>query len=237
VFAREGARVVVASLGVDECDLTVDEIRTAGGTATAKPTNVGVKDDVVSMVQCAIETYGQLDILVNTAQSFGTRRNPTGATVPTPVQDYTDDEIAWTFQTGLSGSLWAMQAAFPHMRDRGGRVINFGSWYGKAGQEGTLAYNVTKEGIRALTRTAAREWAKYGITVNVINPAAKTDAAAHVEHINPEAFAHARAMIPMGRFGDPETDIAPVAVFLASAASGYVTGQTFEVDGGLLMHP
>jgi NAD(P)-dependent dehydrogenase (short-subunit alcohol dehydrogenase family) len=133
-------------------------------------------------------------------------------------------------------ALWAMQAAFPHMRDRGGRIINFGSWYGKAGQEGTLAYNLTKEAIRALTRTAAREWAKYGITVNVINPAAKTDAAAHVERNNPEAFAQALAMIPMGRFGDPEGDIAPVAAFLASRAAGYVTGQTIEVDGGLLMH-
>jgi len=236
LFAREGAKVVVASLGEEECAITVDEIRAAGGTATAKATNVGLKDEVVSMVRFAVESHGQLDILVNAAQSFGTQAKPTGATVPTPVQDYSDEEIAWTFATGLSGSLWAMQAAFPYMRDRGGRIINFGSWYGKAGQEGTLAYNLTKESIRALTRTAAREWAKYGITVNVINPAAKTDAAAYVEQNNPEAFAQALAMIPMGRFGDPEGDIAPVAVFLASAASGYVTGHTFEVDGGLLMH-
>jgi len=235
-FALEGAKVIVASLGEDECNTAVHEIRAAGGDATAKPTNVGIKDDVVSMVGFTVETYGQLDILVNTAQSFGTRQNPTGGPLPTPVHDFTDEEVEWTFATGLYGSLWAMQAAFPHLRGRDGRVINFGSYYGKTGQEGTLAYNVTKEAIRALTRTAAREWAKDGITVNVLNPAAKTDAAAHVEKNNPEAFARALAVIPMGRLGDPEGDIAPVAVFLASPGGGYITGQTIEVDGGMLIH-
>ncbi|HEY1966932.1 MAG TPA: SDR family oxidoreductase [Pseudonocardia sp.] len=236
-FAREGAKVIVASLGPEECDATVDAIRAAGGTAEAKPTNVGVKDDVVSMVQFAVETYGKLNIVVNTAQSFGTRRQPTGSPVPTGVEKFTDDEIDWTFTTGLKGSLWAMQAAFPYLSDGGGRVINFGSWYGKAGQQGTLAYNLTKESIRALTRTAAREWAPHGITVNAINPAAKTDAAASVEANNPEAYNQALAMIPMGRMGDPVSDIAPVVVFLASEESQYVTGQTIDADGGLFMHP
>jgi NAD(P)-dependent dehydrogenase (short-subunit alcohol dehydrogenase family) len=110
-FAREGATVVVASLGEDECNTVVDEIRAVGGTAIPKPTNVGIRDDVVSMVGFAVEAYGQLDILVNTAQSFGTRQNPTGAPVPTSVQDFTDEELAWTFETGLHGSLWAMQGA------------------------------------------------------------------------------------------------------------------------------
>jgi NAD(P)-dependent dehydrogenase (short-subunit alcohol dehydrogenase family) len=237
LFAAEGARVVAASLGVEETEATVAEIVAAGGTAHACPTNVGVKSEVQALIQSAVETYGQLDIVVNVAQSFGTRAAPTGAPVPCPLQDFRDEEIDWTFDTGFRGSLWAMQAAYPHLRGRDGRVINFGSFYGQTGQAGTLAYNVTKEAIRALTRTAAREWAPHAVTVNAITPAAKTDAATGVEQSAPDAYAAAVAAIPVGRLGDPLGDIAPAALFLASPDSRYVTGQTLAVDGGLLMLP
>lgn len=236
LFAEEGAKIVVASLGDAECQDTVEAIAGAGGTAVACPTNVGNKDEVHAMVRRAIDEFGQLDILANVAQSFGTRANPTGQPVPNPVQDFADDEIDWTFDSGFRGSMWAMQAAFPYLRGRDGRVINFGSFYGVTGQAGTLAYNVTKEAIRALTRTAAREWATEGITVNAINPAARTDAAANIERENPEAYAAATGAIPMRRLGDPYGDIGPAALFLAGPDSRYVTGQTLAVDGGLVMH-
>jgi len=236
LFAAEGARIVVVSLGDAECRDTVEVITEAGGTAVSCPTNVGDKQQVQAMIRRAVDEFGQLDILCNVAQSFGTRAGPTGQPVPTPVQDFADDEIDWTFDTGFRGSLWAMQAAFPHLRGRDGRVINFGSFYGVTGQAGTLAYNITKEAIRALTRTAAREWATEGITVNAINPAARTDAAANIERENPDAYAAATGAIPMGRLGDPYGDIAPAALFLAGPDSRYVTGQTLAVDGGLVMH-
>jgi NAD(P)-dependent dehydrogenase (short-subunit alcohol dehydrogenase family) len=236
LFAEEGAKIVVASLGDAECKATTEEILAAGGKAVSCPTNVGNKDDVLAMVRRAIEEFGQLDILANVAQSFGTRANPTGQPVPNPVQDFSDDEIDWTFDTGFRGSMWAMQAAFPHLRGRDGRVINFGSFYGVTGQAGTLAYNVTKEAIRALTRTAAREWATEGVTVNAINPAARTDAVANIERENPDVYAAATGAIPMKRLGDPYGDIGPAALFLASADSRYITGQTLAVDGGLVMH-
>jgi NAD(P)-dependent dehydrogenase (short-subunit alcohol dehydrogenase family) len=105
------------------------------------------------------------------------------------------------------------------------------------GNYGTVAYNVTKEAIRALSRTAAREWAPYGITVNVITPAAKTEGARSLEQGNPEAMAAALAAIPMGRLGDPGTEIAPAALFLASDQARYITGQTIGVDGGMFLHP
>jgi 2-hydroxycyclohexanecarboxyl-CoA dehydrogenase len=235
LFAAEGAKVLVASLGEEECRLATEKIVGDGGSATAVPTNVGVKSDVEAMVRGALDTYGQLDILVNVAQAFGTRDQPTGQPVPTPVQDYSDNEIDWTLATGFYGSLWAMQAAFPHLRGRDGRVINFASIYGQICTTGTLAYNITKEAIRALTRTAAREWAQEGITVNALLPAARTDAAANIEKDNPDAYTAAVNMIPMGRLGDPATDIAPAALFLASPDSRYVTGQTLAVDGGMLM--
>jgi NAD(P)-dependent dehydrogenase (short-subunit alcohol dehydrogenase family) len=237
LYGREGANVVVASLSIDECADTVAAIEADGGAAVAKPTNVGIKDEVWDMVRFAVHTYGGVDVLVNNAQSWGTREHPTGLPVPTPLEDYNEAELDWTFDTGFRGTFWAMQAAFPHLREHGGRIINFGSWYGQMGKEGTVGYNITKEAIRGLTRTAAREWARYGITVNVITPAAKTDAATNIEKANPEILAAAVATIPMGRLGDPDTDLAPAALFLASEDSRYVTGQTLGVDGGVFLQP
>src|SRR5690349_23520863 len=220
LYAREGARVVIAARSADGCASAVEAIEAAGGTAIAKPTNIGIKSDVVDMVGFAVETYGSLDILVNNAQSWGTRDQPTGLPVPTPLESFDDAELDWTFDTGFRGTFWAMQAAFPHMRERGGRIINFASWYGvtgNAGNAGTVGYNITKEAVRGLTRTAAREWARHAITVNVVVPAAKTDAADNIERADPEAMAAAAvAAIPMGRNGDPRLDIAPAVLFLAT---------------------
>jgi NAD(P)-dependent dehydrogenase (short-subunit alcohol dehydrogenase family) len=236
LYAREGARVVVASRSADGCASVVEAIEAASGTAIAKPTNVGIKSDVVDMVGFAVETYGSLDILVNNAQSWGTRDQPTGLPVPTPLESFDDAELDWTFDTGFRGTFWAMQAAFPHMRERGGRIINFASWYGMIGNAGTVGYNITKEAIRGLTRTAAREWGRYAITVNVVVPTAKTDSADNIERANPEAMAAAVAAIPMGRLGDPDLDIAPAVLFLATDDARFITGQTLGVDGGMFLH-
>jgi NAD(P)-dependent dehydrogenase (short-subunit alcohol dehydrogenase family) len=90
--------------------------------------------------------------------------------------------------------------------------------------------------VRALTRTAAREWARYGITANLVAPTAKTDSANEIERANPDGMAAAVAAIPMGRLGDPHLDIAPAVLFLASDEARYITGQTLGVDGGAFLH-
>ena len=198
LYAREGARVVVASRSAEGCAAAVEAIEAAGGTAIAKPTNIGIKSDVVDMVGFAVETYGSLDILVNNAQSWGTRDQPTGLPVPTPLESFDDAELDWTFDTGFRGTFWAMQAAFPHMRERGGRIINFASGYGMIGNAGTVGYNITKEAVRALTRTAAREWGRYAITANVVAPTAKTDSADEIERANPEAWRRPSPPYPWG---------------------------------------
>ena len=236
LYAREGARVVVASRSAHGCAAAVEAIEEAGGIAIAKPANIGIKSDVVDMVEFAVETYGGLDILVNNAQSWGTRDQPTGLPVPTPLESFDDAELDWTFDTGFRGTFWAMQAAFPHMRERGGRIINFASPYGMTGNDGTVGYNITKEAIRALTRTAAREWGRHAITVNTVVPTAKTDAADSIEREYPEAMAAAVASIPLGRLGDPHLDIAPAVLLLATDDARYITGQTLGVDGGMLLH-
>jgi NAD(P)-dependent dehydrogenase (short-subunit alcohol dehydrogenase family) len=131
------------------------------------------------------------------------------------------------------GPFWAMQAAFPLMKAQGwGRIINLCSLNGVNAHVGTAEYNCSKEALRALTRTAAREWAPHGIVANVICPGAKTAASRAVFAEHPELERVADASNPMGRLGDPDADIAPVAVFLASDDARYLTGNTLFVDGG-----
>jgi NAD(P)-dependent dehydrogenase (short-subunit alcohol dehydrogenase family) len=117
-------------------------------------------------------------------------------------------------------------------RQGGGRVINLCSLNGVNAHMYTVHYNTAKEAVRALTRTAAREWAPYNILCNVICPAAATEAYRAVMDANPEMEKQLLAQHPMHRMGDPEEDIGGVALFLASEDSRYVTGNTLFVDGG-----
>jgi NAD(P)-dependent dehydrogenase (short-subunit alcohol dehydrogenase family) len=236
-YAREGASVVVSSRRLESCRPVVDEIEAAGGTAIAVACDVGVRAQVDALVAAAVERFGGLDVLVNNAQSFGRPEAPTEAPGNTGVEAFDEAEWDHTFQTGLKATLYAMQAAFPHLRERGGKVINFGSANGIQGMHGTAAYNCTKEAIRALTRTAAAEWGKHGIYVNVINPTIVTDSTDAFFATRPGIEEKITRQIPLRRLGSVDRDIGPVAVFLASSASDYMTGQTIQVDGGQMLRP
>ncbi|BCQ09488.1 3-oxoacyl-ACP reductase [Mycobacterium heckeshornense] len=218
-FAAEGARVVVA------------EIDAAAGQAVARDiggvfvgTDVANRSEVENAVQTALFEYGSIDIVVNNAWGGGKIGR---------VENKTDEQLAHGIAVGYYGPYWAMRAAFPHMKARGwGRVINMCSLNGVNAHVGTLEYNAAKEALRALTRTAAREWAPTGVTVNAICPAAKSQAFFQAIGQYPQLEAMADAANPMGRLGDPYDDIAPVAVFLASEGCRYLTGNTLFVDGG-----
>jgi 2-hydroxycyclohexanecarboxyl-CoA dehydrogenase len=173
---------------------------------------------------------------VNNAQGFGTERRPTPTPLPTPLESIDEEEWEYTFRTGVLATLWGMKAVFPHMKDRGGKIINFGSHLGQIGGERTAAYNATKEAIRALSRTAAREWGKYSINVNVINPAVMTDAMAGYFDAHPEQAESLLRQVPLHRWGDAVKDAGGLAVFLASTGADYLTGMTFQLDGGGGMH-
>jgi len=219
VFAAEGAKVVVAERNAEAGARVADEI---GGVFV--PTDVADRDDVVAAVDAATDRFGRLDILVNNAWGGGRLCR---------VEHKTDELFAKGFGVGFYGPFWAMQAAFPTMKAQGyGRIISLCSLNGTNAHIGTAEYNSAKEALRALTRTAAREWAGYGICANIICPAAKSAASRAVFAEHPELEAAADAANPMGRMGDPETDIAPVAVFLASDDCRYLTGNTLFVDGG-----
>lgn len=233
-YAREGAKVVVASRTPATVEEVVAEITEAGGAALGAPCDVGQRDQVIATVERAVDAFGTVHILVNNAQGFGTEASPQPSTVFVACEDTDEDEWEYTFRTGATASMWFMKAVFPHMKKQGyGKVINFASSSGQVGFPGNTCYNVTKEAIRALTRTAAREWGQYGINVNTINPALETRAFDAWKSARPDFVEALKEQIPMRRLGDPERDGTPLAIFLASPGSDYITGDTFMLEGGM----
>ena len=224
-FAAEGARVLVAELDAAAGERVAGELSDElGADALAVPTDVRDKAAVHAMVAAAVDRWGSVDVLVNNAWGGGRLSR---------LEHKTDALMSAAMEVGFYGPLWAMQAAFPHMKSAAwGRIVNLCSLNGVNAHVGTAEYNSAKEALRALTRTAAREWAPHGIVVNAICPGAKSAAFRRIAESNPELAAMADAANPMGRLGDPEDDIAPVAVFLASEDCRYLTGNTLFVDGG-----
>lgn len=223
-FAREGARVVVADINAAAAARVADSLRRDSGDAQELTVDVREKRQVVGMIAAAVERFDTVDILVNNAWGGGQLSR---------LEHKTDDLMAHGMSVAYYGPFWAMQAAFPIMRSNGrGNIVNLCSLNGVNAHIGTAEYNCAKEALRSLTRTAAREWAQYGIVANVICPGAKTAAFRSMAASHPEIVTLADEMNPMGRLGDPEGDIAPVAAFLASDEARYLTGNTLFVDGG-----
>jgi NAD(P)-dependent dehydrogenase (short-subunit alcohol dehydrogenase family) len=224
-YVREGAAVVLSARRGEVLEEETRKLEEAGGKVLAITADVALREDANRTIAAAVERFGRIDILVNNAQT----------TRQAGVENITDEAIALTFGSGLFGTLFHMQAAFPHLKERGGSIVNFGTRQGIYGEPGDGIYGANKEGVRALSRSAAREWGQFGIRVNVINPAGLSPAAARFFEENPERGQKYMEDISLRRFGDLDTDIAPVAVFLASEDSRYVTGQTINADGGQIM--
>jgi 2-hydroxycyclohexanecarboxyl-CoA dehydrogenase len=237
VFAREGAKVVVASRTPATVKSVTAEIEAEGHTAIGVVTDVSSKEQIFAMVAKTVDTFGTVDILVNNAQGFGTADKPRASTIPTPMEDTDDAEWEYTFRTGATATLWGMQAVFPHMKAQHyGRIINFSSGSGMDGFPGNTPYNATKEAVRALTRTAAREWGAHGISINTLNPSLKTDAWNNWEANNKEYVEGLKAKMPLGFLGEPEKHGAPWVVWLAGKGGDYVTGMTIFLNGGRMMN-
>lgn len=224
LLAEEGARVVLAGRTLAKVEAVAEAITRAGGEAIAVHCDVNHRDQLDGMVATAVDAFGAPDILVNNAQGGG---NGGGI----KLEDVSDEALLAALQGGLFSTLYGMQAVFPHMRESGGTIVNFGSSTGVMGDPGFAAYGANKEAIRGLTKHAAREWGRYGITVNVICPAALGEGAARFRDEAPERWAAILKQIPLGRMGDPHADIAPTILALATDLR-YVTGATLMVDGG-----
>lgn len=226
VYAQEGAKVLITGRTLSKLEAVADKIRSAGGTATPLVALAGEREHSELTISRAISDWGRVDVLVNNAHTF---------TDFLPLDDAKMEENCKVdFQSAFFGSLQLMQLCYPHMVSQGGgSIINFGSSYGLRCEPGFLAYAASKESIRVLTKTAAKEWGKHGIRVNTILPSALTPKSIwYLEQSN--SYDLELAKVAMGRFGGPE-DIAPTAVFLASDASNYITGQTIGADGGSTM--
>jgi len=220
-FVKEGAKVVIAEINAELGNAAVSEL---GDNAIFVETDVSLKEDNERMIAAAVDQWGALDILVNNAWSGG---------VISRVESKSPELMEHGLNVGFLGPLWAMVAAHPIMKEQSyGRIVNLCSLNGVNAHMGTVEYNSAKEALRSATRTAAREWAPLGITANIICPAAKSASFFRVMSQFPELIAAADAANPMGRMGDCEEDIGPVAVFLASEGSSYVTGNTIFADGG-----
>lgn len=223
-FAREDARIVVAEWNEEAGAAAADEVRALGVECEFVKCDVSDKADVDAAVQAAVDRFGTVDILVNNAWSGP----PMGR-----VEWKTTEEIERALRVGALSNFWSMQAVFPHMKARQwGRIVNMCSLNGVNAHMYTVPYNMAKEAVRALTRTAAREWAPHNILCNVICPAAATESYRAVMSKNPEMEKTVLDSHPMHRMGDPEEDIGGAALFLASEDCRYVTGNTLFVDGG-----
>jgi 2-hydroxycyclohexanecarboxyl-CoA dehydrogenase len=224
-LGRGGARVVVAEWKPHLLTDTCAELTDLGVENLGVVCDIQDKEQIDAMVAQTVERFGRVDGIINNAQTF----RPLS-----PMAEVSAEDFDVFYGSGVKGTLWAMQAVYPYMKAQGwGRIVNFASSMGITGGTGFGAYNASKEAIRAITRTAAREWGADGITVNAIAPAAATH---HGEAgKQSEGYRIFIENCPMKRQGDPELDIGPIAWFLCSDACRYVTGHTIMADGGAFM--
>ena len=223
-LAEEGAKVVVADMA--PADDTVAEIVAKGGTASAFAVNVSKQEEVQALVKYAIDTYGTLDIMVNNA---GINRD--GMLHKMPVENW-----QMVIDVDLTGVFFGTQEALKHMRAQGsGRIINIssGSWLGNIGQAN---YAAAKAGVVGLTKTAARESARKGITCNAFCPGfIETDMTLKLKEVNDgAAWDSMMQRIPMGYAGKP-SDVGNMVAFLASDEAAYITSEVINVGGGMIV--
>lgn len=223
-LAREGANLVLVSRSIKEDDPVVREAKKAGSQVMVKQVDVGVYNQVTGMVEEAIEKFGKIDALFNNA----------GISKPAMLWKMTPEQWEEVVRINLSGTFFCIQAVAKQMiEQQSGSIINVTSSAGLLGTIGQINYTAAKGGVYAMTKSAAKELARYQIRVNTIAPMAETEMT-QVIASDPKFKAKYLERIPLGRFGLPE-EIAPTVVFLVSDESSYITGQTICIDGGLVM--
>ena len=223
-LAGEGATVVINYNGSKEkAEEVKQEIDGAGGKAAVCQCNVADFDQCQAFIQKVIDEFGRIDILVNNA----------GITRDGLLMKMSEEDFDQVIETNLKGAFHTIRFASRQMlRQKSGRIINLSSVVGVTGNAGQANYAASKAGVIGLTKSAARELASRGITVNAIAPGfIETDMTSVLSEKVKEGAA---AGIPLGAFGKPE-DVAAAAAFLASDEAGYITGQVLHVDGGMVM--
>ena len=223
-MAQAGAAVVIAARRADNGEPAAQAIRDRGHQALFCRCDVTRRRDVDSAVAVALDRWGRLDVMVHNAVS------PPGP--PRPIQEVDDETIASQIATSTTATFHCAQAAFPELRANGGSLILLTSPSGIEGSGHLPVYGAVKGAQRGLLKSLAREWGPHGVRVNAIAPVAWTPAMDVATEANPTLEARLIGRTPLGRIGDPTSDIGPVAVFLASESARHMTGQTLAVDGG-----
>jgi 3-oxoacyl-[acyl-carrier protein] reductase len=222
--ADAGAAVVVAGPGPNGAE-TAELVSARGGRAVWSPTDVALADDVEAAVAVGLDEYGGLDAVVHNATS---RRSSEVGTIDELTDEVWDDHV----RVSLRGAFNCARAALPALRDRRGRMVVMTSPAAMEGSPARPAYATVKGALRGFAKSLSIEWGPLGVTVAAVSPLAVTPALSNAYKEEPELEGRLRRLVPLGRIGDPETDIAPVIRFLCEDGSRYLTGQTIVVDGG-----
>lgn len=223
-LAREGAKVVINFAGnVTAANSVLEEITGAGGEAMLYQANVADGEAVEAMIKAALDKFGHIDILVNNA----------GITRDNLLARMKEEDWDAVMNTNLKGIFLCTKAvARSMMKQRSGKIINMSSVIGLTGNAGQGNYAAAKAGVIGFTKSMARELASRNIMVNAIAPGFITTDMTHV--LSDEIKTGLSEKIPLGRLGAPE-DVANAVVFLASDAANYITGQTINIDGGMVI--
>lgn len=223
-FAKQGAKLVLSDIKTYFLTETEAQIKALGtGNCILTQANVSIGDEVAQVVKIALDTHGKVDILVNVA---GITKDNLLAMMSE--QDW-DDVLSINLK---SVYLFTKACLRPMVKQRSGAIVNIASVVGITGNAGQANYSASKGGVIAFTKTTAKELAKRNIRANAIAPGFIRTRM--TEKLSAEIQDKIKAQIPLGRFGEPE-EVADLAVFLASDASRYITGQTIVIDGGMVM--
>ena len=232
-YAKEGANLVLTGRNEQKLLDAKEELERLYGVQVLPiqaDMAAGADNEAVvqNVVQQAVDTFGNIHVLINNAQASASG---------VPLAAHTTEQFDLAVYSGLYATFYYMKACYPYLAQTKGTVINFASGAGLFGNFGQSAYAAAKEGIRGLSRVAATEWGKDGINVNVVCPLAWTAQLDAWSKANPEAYAANVKLPPMGHFADPETEIGRACVALASPDLKYMSGETVTLEGGMGLRP
>ena len=216
-FAKEGAAVAVADVGEEEARRVADDIKASGGEAVAAPVDLRDGKSIARMIEGVLETFGKIDILVNSAGGSARGRSA-------PFHEQVDEVFEFILDVNLLGPMLCTRTVVNHMIERGGgKVVNIGSIVGIQGLVGHAEYTAAKGGIIALTKSLAMELGKHGINVNCVSPGLVPRTEGEIERSAKNSY--------LGRHCTPE-NVSDLVTFLCTEEASYITGQNYVIDGG-----
>jgi len=223
-LAEAGAKVMIAARTQAEIEAVAGEIKSRGGEAAWRVTDVCLNEQVEALVKATVETFGRLDLLINNAARSFLR----------PLLELREDGFDKIFDTNVKGTFLLSRAAAKVMKEQGGgRIVNITTVGAVRGGIMMGVYHASKAAVKMLTMCMAAEWAPYNISVNAVGPGLTRTHFSQPIWSNPELERQIVMRIPKGRLAEPR-DIVGAVLFLCSDSAGFITGQSLYVDGGTL---